>query len=117
MDLAVVNMEYQKRDGGVIVVYWKANKTRGKFYAETEGRASFFPDPSKPGFVQYKDLTEQHVINWLYRLYNGTFAQDIEKQLDENLDKQENPPNIIWEIPGYENAPVKVGLPWAQTEE
>lgn len=66
---AVNNMQRTDADGGVFLVYWSCTaKSEGSlpYTAVEAGKLRCKPEPSSPTLVSYDQLTEEHVLSWVY---------------------------------------------------
>ena len=102
----IQHCERNASDGGVFFVRWVcyASETQGEegsaitHEKECIGTTSFEPNSSSSDFVQFSDLTEEEILNWVWS-ENLISKEDIETGLQDQLTEEFNPT-------------VTSGLPW-----
>ena len=82
--------------GGIVNVFWKAEKTSGENTASSQGNLELNPDIESATFISYADLTEEVVKSWVT---DSVDATGIEVGLD----------NILLEM---QTPSTQIGLPW-----
>tara|TARA_R110000772_G_scaffold263000_1_gene382503 strand:- start:64 stop:354 length:291 start_codon:yes stop_codon:yes gene_type:complete len=96
MQFIIIELTRNIVDGGVVDVFWKAEKTSGENTASTQGNLELTPDIESETFISYASLTEEVVKSWIT---NSVDATGIEVGLD----------NILLEM---QTPLTQVGLPW-----
>ena len=97
-----------KKEGGfnnaVVQTYWNVIGTdsHGKEYAFSG--ATPFSTSGQTEFIEFQDLQEADVLNWIKDQVTGSYADHIMEQIYKGLDAQHNQIN---------DAP----LPWATSSE
>ena len=94
---AIVTLERELKDGGVIAARWRAtdSKTVGEgesavtYTASSYGGCGFTYDPSSPDFTPYDELTEEQVLGWCWNA--GVDKDEVEASLAANINQQINP--------------------------
>jgi hypothetical protein len=93
------------RPAAVVQTYWQKigtdeNGNQGTF----SGATPFTIDPTDASgpFIQFSDLTEQDVINWIETVVVGSYGEHVNNKILEQIDQQITP--IL-----------NVDLPWAPT--
>jgi len=66
---SVNDMTHVDADGGVVLVHWSCralSSTNKKCKAVKAGKTHCEYDASSPTYIQYADLTQDDVLNWVY---------------------------------------------------
>ena len=80
----------------VVTAAWRCNGTDGQYNGSVYATVSFTPpDPSK--FVQYQDLTQAEVLNWVWS--SGVDKDAAEAAVVQQINNQINPPIITPPLP------------------
>ena len=85
---SIPTTEYNKADGGIFTVHWRALASDGDYSASSYGTAGFTPDPESEDFVAYDDLTEADVLAWVWESVD---KEATELALQAQLDAAMNP--------------------------
>jgi len=93
---SIPTTEYNKADGGIFTVHWRASGSDGDYNASSYGTCGFTPDPSSPDFVPYDDLTEAQVLGWVW----------------ESVDKDATEAALQAKIDADMNPTTGTGVPW-----
>ena len=96
MQFIIIELTRNTADGGIVNVFWKAEKTSGENTASTQGNLELTPDIESETFISYANLTEEVVKNWVT---DSVDAIGIEAGLD----------NILLEM---QTPSTQIGLPW-----
>lgn len=96
MQFIIIEMTRNIVSGGIVNVFWKAEKTSGENTASTQGNLELTPDIESETFISYASLTEEVVKNWVT---DSVDATGIEVGLD----------NILLEM---QTPSTQIGLPW-----
>jgi hypothetical protein len=95
MNWSIISMETQKQLDGltdvVISASWMCNDDNN--IVRTSGTVKF--DPPQATFVQYDQLTEPTVIQWVFDSLGEDKVFAIEAALQAQLDYIQNPPVVI----------------------
>jgi hypothetical protein len=81
----------------VFMVGWKVTGSNGQQSSAIYGVQHINYDQQKP-FVQYENLTEQNVLDWVKESMNGKFGQ-YEKDIAAQIDNQVNPQPVVANLP------------------
>jgi hypothetical protein len=80
----------------VVTAAWRCNGTDGTYSGSVYATVSFTPpDPSK--FIQYQDLTQAEVLNWVWS--SGVDKDAAEAAVIQQIENQKNPPIITPPLP------------------
>ena len=80
----------------VVTAAWRCNGTDGTYSGTVYATVSFTPpDPSK--FIQYQDLTQAEVLNWVWT--SGVDKDAAEAAVVQQIEQQKNPPIITPPLP------------------
>ena len=80
----------------VVTAAWRCNGTDGTYSGSVYATVSFTPpDPSK--FIQYQDLTQAEVLNWVWT--SGVDKNAAEAAVAQQIATQKNPPIVIMPNP------------------
>jgi hypothetical protein len=101
MKWIVENMKRRTGTGLVVEVAYRVVAKQGSLIANHRGKVTLTGDPSSPGFVPFKDLTEAQVIQWVKDSVDVTA---IEAQVQAALDAK---------IAKRDAKEVLTGLPWS----
>jgi len=89
----------------VVEVHWvKAGTNANEVIGECHSSTTFNSENiNSDAFIQFNDLTEETVINWIESSFDAEKAAWVEEQIQMEINQIENPP-----LPIEHN----VGLPW-----
>ena len=87
----VVDMEHNTADGGVVTVHWDVTEVDGDYSARVYGSTGFEYDASDPSFVEYADLTESEVVQWVKDSMGADEVTAMETRLSDDIAAQKNP--------------------------
>jgi hypothetical protein len=82
-------LERQTADGFVCVAHWRCTASDGDFHASSYGTAGFSQDPEADSFIEYEDLTEAQVLEWVWA--DGVDKDATEAALQAKIDADKNP--------------------------
>ena len=104
------NLTSKSADGGVINVEWQCeviDDTHDDCFHVVKNSFDATPNPKNPNFIEYKDLTESKVLEWVYnhipvgdetplsaKTRVEVFASNIVKDMVE--DKTKNTKGLPW---------------------
>ena len=94
----IVNMERRISDGIVFLVHWTANLEEDGYYSSTFGAVGLLAPEEGSDIINYEDLTEEIVIEWVKNVYD---TESTENYLKVDIEKQKTPVNAM-------------GTPWSQ---
>jgi len=89
-------LERQTADGFVCVAHWRCDAFDGDFHASSYGTAGFSQDPEADSFIEYEDLTEAQVLEWVW----------------ESVDKDATEAALAQKIEADKNPVTAAGVPW-----
>ena len=89
-------LERELSDGGVIVAHWRCTASDGDFSASSYGTAGFSQDPEADSFIEYEDLTEAQVLEWVW----------------ESVDKDATEAALAQKIDAEKHPTTAAGVPW-----
>lgn len=97
---SILNLTSEISDGVVVIAYWECTAkqidTEDPLWSgqanQTGGKLRLGPtDPTSPGFIPFKDLTEADVLKWLFDTLGEKEKAKIEADQIERVEKQINP--------------------------
>lgn len=83
-------------DESVINAHWRAFVELDGFYSTVYGSKGFKPNTNDPNFIPFSELTEEKVLEWIWRTVN---KEEIETSLLLDIELKKNPNKLT-------------GLPW-----
>ena len=89
-------LERQTVDGFVFVAHYRCDASDGDFHASSYGTAGFSQDPEADSFIEYEDLTEAQVLEWVW----------------ESVDKDATEAALQAKIDAEKNPTTAAGVPW-----
>ena len=81
-------LERQTAGGFVFTAHWICRASDGDFSASSYGTAGFSQDPEADGFIEYEDLTEAQVLEWVWESVD---KDATEAALDQQIEDQKHP--------------------------
>ena len=96
---SILEMTRDAKTGFVLRVHWSASILDGKHVGSTEGFSSFIPVNESRESIEYSQLTEVQVINWV----RETVSEDGLKGINESINLQ---------ISELKEPAFSSGLPW-----
>jgi len=93
---SIPTLERKTADGFVYVCHWRCTATDGDFSATSYGTAGFSQDPEAEGFIEYEDLTEAQVLEWVW----------------ESVDKDATEAALAQKIEDQKHPTTAAGTPW-----
>lgn len=99
----ITNLERTIPDGTVVAVQWSAQLKDEAFAASTCGSLTLERDEDSDTFIQFEDLTEEIVIEWLKQTIN---IEEIESNLATQIANQKRP-KTAFGMPWIDSVPVQ----------
>lgn len=117
---SVNDMTHVDSDGGVILVYWssEAKSDGDPIYTANDGnKLHCEPDPESPDYIQYADLTEDDVLNWVYASLVTTNEEGITETPEQAKARVEA--ELTAKVQGQIDraSTQSTGLPWETSPE
>lgn len=81
---SIPSMERHVSDGVVYTAHWTASLSKDGESASVYGSVGL-SEPDPENFIEYKDLTEQDVIEWVKNVFGDEQVASIEKNLAEQI--------------------------------
>ena len=100
MELKIKQIDRALPDGMVLSVHWTATKTENDYTASVYGSVVLpAKEPSDPTFVDYEDLTQEQVIEWVKEAIGEEKMASLEDNMATQIEAQKTPKTAS-------------GLPW-----
>lgn len=96
----ILELERNSSDGLVLTAHWEASIFQDGYHARVYGSISLpHKESEDPSFIPYEELTQETVLNWVFREIG-----------EEQVALYEQ--NLAGQIEALINPPTQHGLPW-----
>lgn len=85
MEFKINQLDRDVATGGITTAHWTATKTTGEHTASVYGAQALQPDASASNFVDYADVTEAQVVNWVKSAMGTEAITAMEAALDAQI--------------------------------
>jgi hypothetical protein len=92
MNIQIAQLDRTLPDGCVQTIHWVASQTEDTFTASAYGSLGVSAkDSSDPTFIQFDDLTEAEVKQWVLDTMGEEQVAALQANLDGQIEAQKNP--------------------------
>lgn len=84
-------MSRDTKTGVVLRVHWSASISDGQHVGSTEGFSNFIPATENRDFIEYSQLTEVQVINWVRETVSEEGLKEIHESINTQISESKEP--------------------------